>query len=135
MSFIKLYLLSFFLFLAIDLIWLGILAKDLYRDQIGFLMASEIRWGAALLFYALFILGLVFFALLPSLKEGDWTKALINGALFGLICYATYDLTNLATLKGWPVKIVIYDLIWGTFISASVSLISFWIGTYWKNYF
>ncbi len=135
MSFIKFYLLSFFVFFAIDLLWLGVIAKNLYREQIGFLMADEIRWGAALLFYCLYLVGLVFFAIIPAFKQSDWSVALINGALFGLICYATYDLTNLATLKGWPVKIVIYDLIWGTFISASVSWISFSIGTHWKSSF
>jgi uncharacterized membrane protein len=135
MSFIKLYLVSLFVFLAIDLLWLGVIAKNLYSQQIGFLMADTIRWGAALVFYALFIFGLMYFAIFPAFKQGDWSIALLNGALFGLICYATYDLTNLATLKGWPMKIVIYDLMWGTFISASVSSITFWIGTYWKRFF
>lgn len=133
MNFIKFYLVSLFTFFAIDLVWLGIIAKNLYKREIGFLMADEIRWGAALLFYFLYLAGLVFFAIMPAFKQGDWKIALMNGALFGFICYATYDLTNLATLKGWPVKIVIYDLIWGTFISASVSLVTFWIGTYWKS--
>lgn len=135
MSFIKLYLVSLILFLAIDFVWLGIIAKNLYSEQIGFLMADKIRWSAAFVFYALYIVGLVFFAVMPAFKQGTWSTALLNGALFGLICYATYDLTNLATLKGWPVKIVIYDLIWGTFISATVSLITYWIGTSWKRFF
>ena len=135
MSFIKLYLVSLFVFFAIDLLWLGIIAKNLYAQQIGFLMTDKIRWGAALIFYALYLFGLVFFAIMPAFEQGNWSVALANGALFGLICYATYDLTNLATLKGWPVKIVIYDLIWGTFISAVVSLITFWIGTFWKRFF
>lgn len=135
MTFIKLYLISLIVFLAIDLLWLGVIAKNLYSEQIGFLMADKIRWGAAFIFYALYIVGLVFFAIMPAVKQSDWSVSLLHGALFGLICYATYDLTNLATLKGWPVKIVIYDLIWGTFISAVVSLITFWIGTSWKRFF
>lgn len=135
MSFVKLYLVSFIVFFAIDLIWLGVIAKNLYREQIGFLMADEIRWGAALLFYCLYLIGLVFFAVLPAFQQNDWSRALLNGALFGLICYATYDLTNLATLKGWPIKIVVYDLIWGTFISAATALIAYGIGTYWKSSF
>lgn len=135
MSFIKLYLVSLIVFLAIDFVWLGIIAKHLYSEQIGFLMADKIRWSAAFVFYALYIVGLVFFAVMPAFKQGTWSTALLNGALFGLICYATYDLTNLATLKGWPVKIVIYDLTWGTFISATVSLITYWIGTSWKRFF
>ena len=135
MNFIKFYLVSFFVFFAIDLFWLGVIAKNLYREQIGFLMTDQIRWGAALLFYCLYLIGLVFFAILPAVKQNNWNVALFNGALFGLICYATYDLTNLATLKGWPVKIVVYDLLWGTFISAATSLITYWIGTHWKNLF
>jgi uncharacterized membrane protein len=110
-----------------------VIAKNLYKEQIGHLMTDQIRWGAALLFYCLYLGGLVFFAIFPAYKQNDWPMALLNGALFGLICYATYDLTNLATLRGWPIKIVIYDLLWGTFISAATSLITFWIGTYWKN--
>jgi len=135
MLFFKLYLVSLVVFFTIDLFWLGIIAKDLYREQIGFLMADQVRWVPALLFYFLFIAGLVFFALLPAFNEGQWSSALIYGAFFGLVCYATYDLTNLATLKGWPVKIVVYDLLWGTFISGVTCLITFWIGNHWKNYF
>jgi len=135
MNFIKFYLVAFFVFFAIDLVWLGVIAKNLYREQIGFLMTDQIRWGAALLFYCLYLVGLVFFAILPAFKQNDWSIALFNAALFGLICYATYDLTNLATLKGWPIKIVVYDLLWGTFISAITSLITYWIGIHWKNLF
>jgi len=135
MTFFKLYLVSLVVFFAIDLVWLGIIAKNLYREQIGFLMADEIRWGPAILFYCLFIAGLVFFAVLPAFNEGNLFSALFYGAFFGLVCYATYDLTNLATLKGWPMKIVVYDLLWGTFISGLTSLTTFWIGNHWKNYF
>lgn len=135
MTFLKLYLVSFVVFFAIDLIWLGIIAKDLYGEQIGFLMADKIRWGAALSFYALYIAGIVFFAVLPTFNSGNWTLPLLYGAFFGLICYATYDLTNLATLKGWPMKIVVYDLLWGSFISGATSLITFWVGNHWKSYF
>jgi uncharacterized membrane protein len=135
MTFFKLYLVSLIVFLAIDLLWLGVIAKNLYSQQIGFLLADQVNWKAAIIFYALYLVGLVFFAIMPAFKDGNWHIALLNGALFGLICYATYDLTNLATLKGWPVKIVIYDLIWGTFISSSVSLITFFIGTSWKRFF
>lgn len=134
MSFIKLYLLSLVIFLAIDLLWLGVIAKNLYSQQIGFLMADKIRWGAAFIFYALYLFGLVFFAIMPAFMQREWKIALFNGAIFGLICYATYDLTNLATLKGWPIKIVIFDLIWGTFISAGVSILTYWIGTSWKRF-
>lgn len=134
MTFLKLYLISLIVFFTIDLFWLGFLAKDLYKDQIGFLMSNEVRWGAALLFYALYLAGLTFFVILPAFHEGNWVSALLCGGFFGLVCYATYDLTNLATLKGWPMKIVVYDLLWGTFISGITSLITFWIGNHWKTY-
>lgn len=135
MMFFKLYLVSLIVFFTIDLFWLGIIAKNLYREQIGFLMSSEIRWGAAILFYALYIAGLVVFALWPAINDENWVSALLYGGFFGLVCYATYDLTNLATLKGWPIKIVIYDLLWGTFITGVTSLITFWIWSHWKSYF
>lgn len=135
MTFFKLYLVSLIVFFAIDLVWLGVIAKNLYKEQIGFLMSSDIRWGAAILFYCLYIAGLVFFAILPAFNEGNWSTALLYGAFFGLVCYATYDLTNLATLEGWPMKIVVYDLLWGSFISGLTSFITFSIGVQWKNYF
>lgn len=131
MNFLKLYLVSIPIFFAIDLFWLGVIGKTLYKEQIGHLMAHEIRWGAAVFFYLIYLFGLVFFAIWPAFKESNWSQALVYGALFGLICYSTYDLTNLATLKGWPIKIVCYDLIWGAFLSGIVSLITFWIGTIW----
>lgn len=116
-----------------DLVWLGFIAKNLYREQIGFLMSDEIRWIPAIIFYALYLCGLVLFAILPALKEENLMLALFYGGMFGLISYATYDLTNLATLKGWPVKVVVYDLIWGTFISGVTSILTFWIASHWKN--
>jgi uncharacterized membrane protein len=134
-TFLKLYFVCLIVFFMIDLCWLGIIAKDLYKEQIGFLMSSEVRWGPAILFYCLFIAGLVFFAILPGFHKENWVSVLTYGGFFGLVCYATYDLTNLATLKGWPVKIVVIDLIWGTLISAITSLITFGIACHWKKYF
>ena len=131
MDFVKLYLISLGVFFPIDLLWLGVIAKNIYKEEIGHLMAQEIRWGAGVLFYALYLFGLVFFAVWPAVREASWGMAVLYGGLFGLLCYATYDLTNLATLKGWPVKIVVYDLIWGTFISGLVSLITYWAGRLW----
>lgn len=128
MKFIKLYLISLPIFAAIDLLWIGVIAKNFYKDQIGHLMASEIRWGAVVLFYLLYLFGLVFFAILPAVRENSWIHAMVYGALFGLVCYATYDLTNLATLKKWPVKMVYYDLIWGAFVSGAVSWITYLVG-------
>lgn len=125
--FSKLYLIALFIFLGIDALWLGVLAKNLYQKQIGHLMADEIAWGAAVLFYLLYIAALVFFVILPALKEESFFIALTYGAFFGFICYATYDLTNWATLRGWPASIVVYDLLWGSFISSITSVITLWI--------
>ncbi len=125
----KLYLIAFLVFIVIDLVWLGLLAKKFYADQIGFLMKKKVNWTAAILFYLLFVGGMVFFVISPAMEAGSWEKALLSGALFGLITYATYDLTNLATLKDWPVLLTVVDLVWGTLLAASVSLITFLIAT------
>ena len=135
MGTLKLYFVALFVFLCIDALWLGVIAKSIYRQQIGFLMADEIRWGAAALFYLLYVAGLILFAVLPSIDQESWRHALFLGGMLGLVCYATYDLTNLATLKDWPLKIVIYDLIWGVFISSATSLIAYFIGIHWKASF
>lgn len=123
-----LYLATVPVFFLIDLLWLGIVAKDFYRAQIGQLMAEPFVWWAAILFYLLFILGILFFAVIPALDAKLWTRALYLGAAFGFFTYMTYDLTNLATLKGWPVSLVIVDILWGTILSASVATASYFIG-------
>ena len=123
--FLKLYGISFIIFFAIDLLWLGIIAKNIYQRYIGELLRPDVNWVAAILFYLLFIGGLVIFVLMPAVDSGSWIKALLLGAFFGFITYATYDLTNLATLKGWPIQITIIDLIWGTFLGASTSTLSY----------
>ena len=125
--FIKLYAIAFPVFIALDMIWLGLVAKNFYRHQIGFLMKSEINWVAAFVFYLLFILGLVLFVIAPAMEKNSWVHALLFGALFGLVTYATYDLSNLATLKDWPLLVTIVDLAWGAMLAASVSTASFFI--------
>ena len=125
--FIKLYLIALPVFFAIDMIWLGFVAKNLYAKQIGFLMKPNINWTAAILFYLLFIVGLVIFVISPAIEKGSWLLALLYGALFGLITYATYDLTNLATLKDWPLLVTAIDLAWGAVLAASVSIITYFI--------
>jgi uncharacterized membrane protein len=125
--FIKLYAIAIPIFLAIDMIWLGFVARNFYRDQIGFLMKSDINWTAAIAFYLLFMVGLVLFVIAPALEKNAWTHALLFGALFGLITYATYDLTNLAILKDWPLLVVIVDLAWGAAIAAAVSTATYFI--------
>jgi len=125
--FIKLYAIALPVFFAIDMIWLGLVAKNFYKSQIGFLMKPDINWTAAIIFYLLFIVGLVLFVIMPAVEKGSWMYALLFGALFGLITYATYDLTNLATLKDWPILVTIVDLAWGATLGALVSVITYFI--------
>lgn len=114
-------------FMVIDLIWLGFIAKDIYSKYLGYLMADNVNWLAAVVFYLIFIGGVCYFVLYPSLLDQNITNLLIRAALFGFMTYATYDLTNLATIKNWPINITIIDLIWGTTLSTSVSVISYFI--------
>ncbi len=125
--FLKLYAIALPIFLAIDMVWLGLVAKNFYRDQIGFLMKSEVNWAAAVAFYLLFTMGLVLFVIAPAIEKNSWKHALFFGALFGLVTYATYDLSNLATLKDWPLWVTIVDLVWGTVLAASTSTAAFLI--------
>ncbi len=127
-KFIQIYLVVFAAFFVIDMIWLGLVAKKFYRDQLGTLMRVGVNWPAAIIFYLMFIVGVVFFVVYPAVEKGSWFYALWTGAFFGLICYSTYDLTNLATLKNWPLKVTIVDLIWGSTLSGVLGLIGFLYG-------
>ena len=126
--YIKLYLLTIPLFFAIDLLWLGVVAKNLYQRNLAHLLSPEVNWPAAFLFYFMSIAGIIIFSVKPALDSQDWVKALVWGALFGFFTYATYDLTNLATLKDWPIKVVIVDILWGTVLCALVASGSYQIG-------
>jgi len=121
-TFVTLYVISVPIFFVIDMIWLGFVASNFYRDRMGHLM--EINWTAAVIFYLVFLVGLIFFAVYPNLDKG-WQMVLLYGALFGFFTYATYDLTNLATLKDWPLDLVIVDIIWGTVLGASVAVLTY----------
>jgi len=125
--FLKLYAIALPVFFAIDMVWLVLVAKNFYQSQIGFLMKPDINWAAAIIFYLLFIVGLVLFVIEPAMEKGSWTHALLFGALFGLITYATYDLTNLATLKNWPLLVTIVDMAWGATLGALVSVVTYFI--------
>lgn len=127
--FIKLYAIALPVFFALDMIWLGLVATNFYRGQIGSLMKSDINWVAAIVFYLLFIVGLVFFVITPAIEKGSWVHALLAGAFFGFITYATYDLTNLATLKNWPLLVTVVDLAWGAVLAASVSTATYFIAS------
>ncbi|MEJ0068286.1 MAG: DUF2177 family protein [Pseudomonadota bacterium] len=106
---------------VLDGLWLGLVAKRLYQDALGGLMAEQVNWVAAAAFYLLYPVGLVVFVIRPELDGNGYQSALLRGAFFGLIAYATYDLTNLATLKGFPVKIALLDMLWGAVVSAAAS--------------
>lgn len=120
-----LFLIAAAVFFSIDMLWLGVVAKKLYRQELGFILSDEVNWIAALIFYAIYLVGVLHFAVIPALKEQSWLSALIQGAALGFLCYATYDLTNMATISKWPLKIVIIDIIWGTFLTASVSVVTY----------
>jgi uncharacterized membrane protein len=123
--FIKLFFIALAAFFAIDMVWLVFVAKSFYQKHLGFIMRPDVNWIAAIIFYLLFIAGLVIFVIAPAIEKHSWTHALIYGALFGLITYATYDLTNLATLKDWPVLVTIVDLAWGMVVSTTVSVVTY----------
>jgi uncharacterized membrane protein len=122
---IRNYVIALLVFLAIDMVWLNVIAKSLYARYLGYLMTSRVNIAAAFAFYLLFIVGVLVFVVNPALARESWQYALSAGALFGLVCYATYDLTNLATVKDWPVLITVIDLIWGTTLSAATSVLSY----------
>lgn len=108
-------------FLIIDLVWIGLVMKDFYRSQIGHLMAENIQMGWATGFYLFYVAGVVFFAVRPGLEHGIWTAA-GYGALLGVLAYGTYDMTNLATLRGWPVSIAMMDMAWGAALTALTAM-------------
>jgi len=122
------YLITLAVFFLIDMVWLGVVAKGFYRRHLGSMLSPKVNWAAAILFYLLFIVGLIVFAIRPALVGGEPLKALFLGALLGLISYATYDLTNLATLKDWPLVVTIVDLVWGSVLGGAVSFVSAVLG-------
>ena len=128
MRYLILYLVSLAAFFAIDMLWLGLAARSFYQQQIGFLMTPSPNWFVAIIFYLLFIVSLLVFVILHGLAANSLKTTLLRAALFGLVTYATYDLTNLATLKDWPALLSIVDMLWGTVLSVLVSYVSFMAG-------
>lgn len=108
-------------FLGLDFVWLGVVARTTYRSWIGPLMRDEIHVAAAVLFYLVYVVGVLIFAVAPALKGGSWQTAALYGALFGFFAYGTYELTNYATLKDWPFAMVVVDMAWGTALSAAAA--------------
>lgn len=127
MSFIKSYILTFIVFIILELFWLIILARDQYAKELGYIMKSEPNLLPAAIFGLLFVGGIVFFVINPAIDQNSWTYALFAGVFYGLITYATYTLTNLANLESWPLKVTIIDLLWGMVLGGATSIISFFI--------
>lgn len=128
-STVKHYCITLFVFLVLDAIWLGLIAQSFYQAQIGFLLAEKANWAAAGVFYLLYAAGLVFFAVEPALRAGITPgRAALRGAVFGLVTYATYDLTNLATLDRWPIAVTAVDMAWGAVLGAATTLAAVWVG-------
>ena len=126
MQFVTLYAVSVPVFFIIDMVWLGVVARDFYATRLGHLL-GEVNWPAAIIFYLVFLVGLTIFAIYPVAEAGDVGKALLLGALFGFFTYATYDLTNLATLRDWPLSVTLVDMVWGTVLGGSVSALTVYL--------
>lgn len=128
MKYLFLYLAATVIFFAIDMVWLGWLAKDFYWGKLDFILSDQTNWTAAIVFYLIYIGGILYFAVVPGFEAGTWQAALVKGALFGFFCYATYDLTNMALIEGWPLEVVIVDIIWGAVLTGSVAVLTYLIG-------
>lgn len=120
-------------FLALDFLWLGYIARDFFQSRLSDILLDQPKLGVAAGFYLLFCVGLIYFAVMPALQKQDWTLALLNGALFGFFTYLTYDATNLATLKAWKVEILLADTGWGTILSAVSALAGYLAGRLWER--
>ena len=124
------YLTVLVVFTAVDFIWLGLIALDFYKKEIGSLMLAKPRLEVAALFYAMCAGGITILAVQPALNAGEWHKAALLGAVFGLCAYGTYDLTNLATLQRWSFRLAIIDMAWGTFLTSLAALAGFFVGRF-----
>ena len=130
---LKLYFSTLQILLAIDMVWLALLARGFYQEQLGFLLSPRPNWTAAVIFYLIFVGGLVVFVISPCLQAGSARKVLVLGAFFGLVTYATYDLTNMATVKDWPLKVTLVDLCWGMFVAAATSYFAYLCGRWFES--
>ena len=128
MNFLYIYLISIPVFMIVDLLWLGVVARSFYQDKLGHLL-GPVNWPAAIVFYLIFLLGLTYFAISPAVESGNLMKAVTLGALFGFFTYATYDLTNQATIKDWPLIVTVVDMIWGVVLGSAVAAATFLIYT------
>ncbi len=121
------YAVSLVAFLLLDFAWLGLIARGFYRQQLGHLLSPDVRWTPAIIFYLLFVAAVVVFAVLPAVERGSLGRAVLLGGFFGIVAYATYDLTNLATLRGFPTLVAAVDMTWGCVLSATVATVGYWV--------
>lgn len=128
LQYVYVYLVSVPVFFAIDMVWLGFVAQQFYQSQIGYLL-GPVNWPVAIAFYLIFLVGLLIFVIAPAIEARSLMHALVYGALFGFFTYATYDLTNWATIRDWPALVSIVDMAWGTFLAASVSVVTYLLAT------
>lgn len=129
MAYLKIYLLTIPVFFAVDMLWIGLIAQKLYESLNH--LRGPVNWTAAAVFYLIYIVGILFFAVRPALDTRQWQDALLFGAAFGFFTYATYDLTNYATLRDWPLKVVLADIVWGTILCGAVATISHYMALNW----
>lgn len=130
-TFLSLYLISIPVFIIIDYFWIGIIAKNFYQSKLSHLF-GDFNLLAAVILYLVLLIGLTFFAIYPAWQNASLSQAVIYGALFGFFTYFTYDLTNQATLKDWPVIVTVVDIAWGTFVSGLVAGLVFFIYGWFK---
>jgi uncharacterized membrane protein len=123
-----LYGITTIVFFALDFVWLSTATSRIYKPMLGGLLAEKPQLGVAAVFYLVYVVGLIALAVLPGLREGAVLGALWRGALFGLIAYATYDLSNLSTLAGWSWQISVIDIVWGTTLNSIVAVAGFYAG-------
>lgn len=126
MTYVIAYLIAGVAFLAIDAVWLGVIAKNFYGAQLGDLMADDVKFGVAAVFYLLYAVGIVVFAIRPALASNDVMEAIIYAALFGFLAYGTYDFTNLSTIRDWPWVVTLVDVTWGTVLTIVAAVIGFY---------
>ena len=115
-------------FLALDLIWLGGVAGTFYRERLGHLLTADVNVAAAVVFYLLYVTGIAVFAVRPALAAASWRQAVSLGGLFGLVAYGTYDLTNLATLRDWPIEVTVIDMFWGAVVTSLSATAGYFAG-------
>ena len=127
MIYVKAYVATLIVFFAIDLIWLGVVARGFYASQLGALLRDNINFAVAGGFYVAYVAGIVYFAVAPALADGSWGRAAVNGAILGLIAYGTYDMTNLATLRNWPVAMSVVDIGWGCLLTCVSAVSGFFL--------